>query len=85
MQLNREEIKKELINILIAQNNTITSIVNTLTDKSNLRTDVGLDSIQMLYLVIVIEEKFNIQFDNVGLGDFVTLGDIISFIEKQSS
>ena len=85
MQLNREEIKKELINILIAQNNTITSIVNTVTDKSNLRTDVGLDSIQMLYLVIVIEEKFNIQFDNVGLGDFVTLGDIISFIEKQSS
>lgn len=81
--LSREDIVKGLKEILVAQNSRFSTIVDKVTDESNLRTDIGLDSIQMLYLVIVIEERFRIEFDNIGLGDFKTFGDIVNYIESK--
>lgn len=50
--------------------------------ESDLRADMGLTSVGMLYFVIVIETLFSIRFENVGTGDFTTLGDVVSYIEK---
>ena len=36
----------------------------------------------MLYTVIGIEEMFGIRFENVGMSDFKTLGDVVDYIEK---
>jgi acyl carrier protein len=36
-----------------------------------------------LYCVIAIEEFFGIQFNDVGFGDFSTIGDVIDYIEKK--
>ena len=55
----------------------------SITESSNLMTDVGLSSVGVLYVVIAIEEFFNIRFDNVGFGDFKTVGDVIDYIEKK--
>lgn len=76
----REEIAKQLSEIysLITSNNA-----SKLNEKSNLRTDLGLASIGMLYLIIAIEQKFNIRFENVSMGDFETVGDVIDFIEQK--
>jgi acyl carrier protein len=37
----------------------------------------------VLYVVIAIEEFFNIQFNDVGFADFKTIGDVIDYIEKE--
>ena len=55
----------------------------TLDESSNLVTDLGLNSVGVLYVVIAIEEFFGIEFENVGFGDFKTSGDVIDYIEQQ--
>ena len=35
----------------------------------------------MLFMVIAIEEDFNIRFDDVSMDSFATLGDVVSYIE----
>ena len=47
----------------------------------NLTTDLGMTSMDLLYLVIAVEESFGIQFDDVGLADFKTVSDVIDYIE----
>ena len=54
-----------------------------LTEDSELVSDVGLSSVGVLYVVIAIEEFFNVRFDNVGFGDFKTIGDVLDYIENK--
>ena len=58
--------------------------VASLTEQSNLVTDLGLSSVGVLYVVIAIEEFFDIRFDDVGFADFKTVGDVIDYIEKKT-
>lgn len=57
--------------------------VTTLTEESRLVEDVGLSSVGVLYIVIAIEEFFDIRFDNVGFADFKTIADVINYIEEK--
>ena len=55
-----------------------------MTEERTLRkTRVGIvESAKMdKTVVIAIEEFFSIQFDDVGFGDFQTVGDVITYIE----
>lgn len=78
--LTKEQVKQVLYDILKAQNPKFSKSIDEVSDESVLRTDLGLDSIQMLYLVIVIEEKFKIDFDDAQMAQFKTFGDIINYI-----
>lgn len=51
------------------------------TEDSKLVTELGLTSVNILYMVIAIEETFGIYFDNAGISDFETIGDVITYIE----
>ena len=57
----------------------------TISDGANLVNDLGLNSVGVLYIVIAIEEFFNIRFDDVGFADFKTIGDVIDYIEKKTN
>ena len=57
--------------------------LSTLNEDSHLINDVGLSSVGVLYIVIAIEEFFNIRFDDVGFADFKTIGDVVDYIEKK--
>lgn len=83
MALSRNEIKAKLGDILAMVMNDGQVDVTTLEEGSELVFDLGLNSVGVLYIVIAIEEFFNIEFDNVGFGDFRTLGDVIDYIEKK--
>ena len=54
-----------------------------ITEESDLILDLGLSSVGVLYIVIAIEEFFGIRFDDVGFGDFKTVGDVITYIEEK--
>jgi acyl carrier protein len=44
---------------------------------------LGLNSVGILYVVIAIEEFFNIRFGDVSFGDFQNVGDVLDYIEEQ--
>ncbi len=56
-----------------------------ITPESNLTTDLEMTSMGLLYLVIAVEESFSIRFDDVGLADFKTVGDVIDYISGKIS
>ena len=51
---------------------------------NNLQTDVLLDSLGMVTLLVVIEEEFGIELDESDMNpfDFTTVGDVICLAEK---
>ena len=57
--------------------------VDTLKEDADLVNDLGLSSVGVLYIVIAIEEFFNIRFDDVGFADFKTIKDVLDYIEKK--
>ena len=42
---------------------------------------LGLSSVNMLYMIIATEEVFDIRFDDVGVNEFQTVGDVMDYIE----
>jgi acyl carrier protein len=83
MALSRNEIKEKLGDILNMVMRDAEIDISALDEGANLVTDLGLNSVGVLYIVIAIEEFFGIEFENVGFGDFKTLGDVIDYIEKK--
>lgn len=79
--MTRQQITDELKSILISADPRTKDRISTCTEDSNLASDFGINSVGMLYMVIAIEESFNIRFENVGMADFKTLRDVIDYIE----
>ena len=80
MQNKRIEIGEKLKEILVLALGDTVDLSNC-TEQSNLTTDLGLNSVGILYVVIAIEEFFNIRFEDVSFGDFCTVGDVLDYIE----
>ena len=83
MKLTRSEITERLREILLAADDRNRDVVAACTEDSRLVADLGFSSVSMLYMVIAIEEEFNIRFENVGVADFNTLGDVIDYVETK--
>lgn len=83
MALSRNEIKEKLTDIMKMVMRDRAPDLDSLSEASNLVTDLGLNSVGVLYVVIAIEEFFGIEFENVGFSDFKTIGDVIDYIEQQ--
>ena len=81
MAMSRNEIKEKLFEVMTVAMPQANFDINSLNEDSSLTVDVGLSSVGILYVVIAIEEFFNIRFDNVGFNDFKTVGDVIDYIE----
>ena len=83
MQLSRKEILEKLQEIMVSINESEREKMESTTEDSRLIEDVGLNSVGMLYLVIVIEESFQIKFEDVGTATFNTIGNVIDYIEER--
>ena len=83
MQLSRKEILEKLQEIMISINDSEREKLESTTEESRLIEDVGLNSVGMLYLVIVLEESFQIKFEDVGTATFQTIGNVIDYIEER--
>ena len=81
--MDRNEIFEKLKDILRMMGNVDGALIERTTESSDLMTDLGLSSVGMLYIVIAIEEFFQVRFDDVNFGDFRTVGDVIDYIEKE--
>lgn len=83
MQLSRSEIISKLKDILISADDRGSVDADKYQESSKLVTELGLSSVNILYMVIAIEETFGIYFDNVSMTDFETIGDVVDYIEEK--
>ncbi|MBQ6475623.1 MAG: acyl carrier protein [Clostridia bacterium] len=81
--MDRVEIFEKLKDILRMMGNVDEALIERCGETSDLMTDLGLSSVGMLYIVIAIEEFFQVRFDDVNFGDFRTVGDVIDYIENE--
>lgn len=80
--MERSEILEKLKEIFhMAMGNDFS--IDILDENANLVNELGLNSVGLLYLVIGVEEFFSISFDNVAFSDFVTVKDVVDYIEKK--
>lgn len=52
---------------------------------SRITSDLGLNSVSLLYLVLAIEEEFGVSFSNESISSFETVGDICRYLEKNAT
>ena len=83
--MTRAEIKDKLAEIMIMAMPDAADTIRNCTEQSNLNTDLGLNSVGLLYIVIAIEEFFSIVFESVNFGDFKTVGDVLDYIELKQA
>ncbi len=79
--LSKEEIIAKLKDILLVADGGNADKIGAADENTRLSEDLGLNSVNVLYLVIAIEEVFNIRFDDdTGVDTFKTVGDAADYI-----
>ncbi|MBO4410839.1 MAG: acyl carrier protein [Lachnospiraceae bacterium] len=81
--MTRTEIFNELKSILLSEDERNRELLESCTEETELVSDLNLNSVGILYLVISIEETFQIRFENSGIADFRTVGDVITYIQSK--
>ena len=54
-----------------------------ITMEANLREDIGMNSIGLLYMAMAIEEEFGIKFKNEDFMGIQTVADVVAVIESK--
>ncbi len=81
--MTRAEIIEKLKEIILQATGEDESSLDSCNEASNLTTDLGMNSIGLLFVVIAIEETFDICFDEDAVSDFKTVGDVVDYIESE--
>ena len=50
--------------------------------EAELANDLGINSIELADLVLLCEEKFDIEIDDENLHKLVTVGDVVTYLES---
>ena len=80
--MSRNEIFSKLKELIKLANSSNPEVLDSCNEESDLRGDLGLTSIGVLYLAISIEQEFNIEFTDSSFDDFTKVKDVIDYIEK---
>lgn len=54
--------------------------VDLLDESSDIKLDLGVNSVGLIYIVVAIEKVFNLDMSNVTMNTFKTVGDVIDYI-----
>ena len=57
--------------------------IENLNENSDLRKDLGMNSISFLYTAMVLEEKYSIKFNNEDFLKITTVKDVIEIVESK--
>ena len=69
-----ERLKSILINSI--------GIETEITSETNLKNDLGLNSLDLANLACEVEDEFDVEIPDSALKDIKTVGDVIDFIEN---
>ena len=54
--------------------------VDLIDESSNIKLDLSVNSIGLIYLAVAIEKVFNLDMTNITVDTFKTVGDVITYI-----
>ena len=54
---------------------------NLITPEAELTNDLGINSLELADLVMLCEDKFNVEINDDNIGKFVTIGDVVEYLE----
>ena len=54
-----------------------------ITLEAELANDLGVNSLELADLILLCEEKFNITIDDEDLHKFITVGDVVAYLEEK--
>lgn len=80
--LDRDAIRKTLIELMEADTGETYANVD---DAKNLRTDLGLDSVDVVSIVSQVERRFRLRLSQQDLEKLVTVGDVLDLLQKKLS
>ena len=81
--MTREEIGSKLRDIMKDSSQEAVDW-DSFSEQSDI-TSLGFDSLSILDLIYDIQQSFNVEFEAENLADVQTVGDLVSFLEKQLS
>lgn len=55
---------------------------NSLTEETNIRSELGLNSLELINIAVAIEDEFDVEIPDREVANIETLGDAIKVIEK---
>lgn len=56
-----------------------------ITPDAELANDLGINSIELAELIMNCEEKFNVEIQDDDIHTFVTVGDVVKYLEAHAS
>ena len=56
--------------------------IEKINKESKILSDLGVNSVGIIYLAIAIEETFNVDVSSVSYNTFSTVGDVINYIKE---
>ncbi|HEX2052886.1 MAG TPA: acyl carrier protein [Actinomycetota bacterium] len=77
---SRDEVVDALKDVLVDR---LKVDAGTITEEANLFEDLGLDSIDLMTVVMAVEEKFNIEVADEELEDVTTLGQAADLLTEK--
>ena len=72
-----EQLKQTLVEQLSVNADDVTM-------EAELSGDLGINSLELADLVYLCEEKFNVVIDDEDLHNFITVGDVVRYLESQN-
>ena len=54
----------------------------TLTEETNIRSELGLNSLELINIAVAIEDEFDVEIPDREVSNLETLGDAIRIIQK---
>lgn len=78
--LDRDAIRQKLIELMEADTGESYKDID---DGKNLRTELGLDSVDVVSIVSQVERHFRIRLTQQDLEKLVTIGDVLDLLQKK--
>ena len=56
-----------------------------ITPETNLRLDLGVNSLEFIYLITVLETEFHVSIPDRDAISFQAVGDVVAYLEKETA
>ncbi|MGI5898832.1 MAG: acyl carrier protein [Christensenellales bacterium] len=56
--------------------------VNNITMNTNLRADLGMNSLELINLVVQVEDELGVEIDETDAIDFQVVGDVVEYLNN---
>ena len=78
--MNRETIRQTLVELLDADTGVLHQ---DLSDGKNLRTDLGLDSVDLVSMISQVERRFRIRLSQEEMQTLTTVGSVLDLLQAK--